>query len=312
MGANQKQSSKTVHYDDICYLCGHFSNRLLRIFPLNPDIILTTPASRRQVWYAVIAKLNLEIDVDVLASQLQFVKSERLLEVSYGTLPKFMMTILKRLGVKPHANHWYLDLYKVLFENPDIGPQLLNARNLDDLVPALAKFPRHLRNVSFASQFSNKYRVEEFLNRFHTIAHICNLKDPDHYLNSKIKIGCTPDRVLKLLVQEIEFSPPVLGSEDGLMYLGSVKAMQSVARRFNNCLETRIELAHCNAHQHYLLQLDEQEVVFSIQKLADNTWQFYEAEDKSNLFVDGAINERMHDILRKYNISTSERLSMIT
>jgi hypothetical protein len=45
--------------------------------------------------------------------------------------------------------------------------------------------------------------------------------------------------------------------------------------------------------------------------MADNTWQFYEAEDKTNLFVDGSIEEKMKSILRENNVSLTERLSML-
>lgn len=308
MGIKHDQS---VHYEDIRYLCGAFTKHILDIFPSNSDVILTTPAHRRQFWYAVIAK-NLNANLPLpSASQLQFMKSECLLELSFGSAPKFMATILKRIGVTPQVNQWYLDLYQVLTENPAIGHELVNIRHLSDVIPALAKFPSHLRNVGFVSKFHARQRAEDFLQKFNVLAGLINLDDPNHYLVSKMNSGCKPDRVLRLMYEDIKFSPAVLQKVDGLKYLGSVKDILDAAQSFNNCLENRIELAHCNAHQHYHLKFDGHEIIFSIQKLADNSWQFYEAEDKDDLFADGPIQEKMNEILQQNNVSISERISMI-
>lgn len=161
---------KSVYYEDIRYLCGDFTKHILDIFPSNSDVILTTPAHRRQFWYAVIAK-NLHANRSLpTASQLQFMKSEGLLELSFGSAPEFMAVILTRIGVTPQVNQWYLDLYQVLTENPVIGDELVNIRHLSDVFPALAKFPSHLRNVDFVSEFHARQQAEDFLQKLTVLA----------------------------------------------------------------------------------------------------------------------------------------------
>ena len=87
--------------------------------------------------------------------------------------------------------------------------------------------------------------------------------------------------------------------------------MKNASRAFNNCLIDRVDQAFCNAHQHYTLTHGDEEIVFSIQKLADNLWQFYEAEDKTCLFVCGDIEEKMKSILQANGVSLVDRLSIL-
>ena len=73
----------------------------------------------------------------------------------------------------------------------------------------------------------------------------------------------------------------------------------------------RVDQALCNAHQHYTLTHGDEEIVFSIQKLADNSQQSHEAEDKTCLFVCGDIEEKMKSILQANGVSLVDRLSML-
>ena len=312
MGAKSKRFNLTSsHEADIKYLCGNFSYKLLKIFSENPEVILVTPAHRRQVWYSVLSAPNFFENPQINVDSLQYAKSQNLIASAYGTSPSFMFTMLKRIGVKPQSPDWYQDLHRILDKKPDIGHHLINARNLVSTVEVLGKFPSEFQNVNFAGKFSRSERAEDFFAKFKVLSDFAKIEDADSYLHSKILAGCDPNSILQSIYEMITFQPPVLKQEEGLTYLSSVKALKDASREFNNCLMTRVDEAFCDAHQHYTLTFGEDQIVFSIQKMSNNTWQLYEAEDKTNLFVDGSIEEKMKSILQNNNVSLIERLSML-
>ena len=311
MGAKAVTSNKSAIYEaDIKFLCGMFSHQLLKIFSDKPEIILTTPAHRRQVWYAVLSSSYGKNEL-TLADQLQFTKSRALIEMAFGTCPSFMFTILKRIGVKPQHTSWYNDLHSVLSKNPTMGHDLVNSRHLSIVIENLAKLPTEMQNVSFAGRFHHTDRVDEFLVKLDALCKIAKIEDKTSFVAQKINQGCDPHSIIKDIYYKIKFQPPVLADEENLEYLGSVQQLRDASHKFNNCLMDRVDQAFCNAHQHYMLSFGDECIVFSIQKLADNSWQFYEAEDKTSLFVDGAIEERMNAILHKNNVSLTERLPIL-
>lgn len=312
MGVKLKKSNhSTTHDADIKYLCGLFSVKLLKIFSHNPEIILTTPAHRRQVWYSVLSAPNYSENFSNVADAFQFSKSQALIESAYGSMPSFMFTILKRIGVTPQTPDWYNNLHKILKGKPDIGHSLINSHTLISTVEILANLPPEFQEVNFARKFHKTDRAKDFIEKFKILCDLAKIENLNGYLQSRIMEGCDPSTIIQSVYHSIRFQPPVLKNEVGLEYLNTVKALKNAARAFNNCLMDRVEQSFCNAHQHYSLTHGEDQIVFSIQKLADNTWQFYEAEDKTSLFVHGAIEEKMNSILQKNNVSLVDRLSML-
>ena len=312
MGVKLKKSNhSTTHDADIKYLCGLFSAKLLKIFSHNPEIILTTPAHRRQVWYSVLSAPNYSENFSNVADAFQFSKSQALIESAYGTMPSFMFTILKRIGVTPQTPDWYNNLHKILKGKPDIGHSLINSHTLISTVEILANLPPEFQEVNFARKFHKTDRAKDFVEKFKILCELAKIENPKKYLGLKINEGCDPSTIIQSIYHSIRFQPPALKPEDGLTYLSTVKELKNASKSFNNCLMDRVDHAFCNAHQHYILTYGAEEIVFSIQKLADNSWQFYEAEDKTCLFVCGDIEEKMKSILQANGVSLSDRLSMI-
>lgn len=312
MGVKLKPINRTKTFDaDIKFLCGAFSQKLLSIFSHNPEIILTTPAHRRQVWYAVLSAPNASDDIPNIADAFQFSKSQALIESAYGTMPSFMFTILKRIGVKPQPRDWYNHLHQILNGKPDIGHSLINCNDLVSTVDVFAVLPPELQCVNFARKFHKPARAKEFFEKFAHLCAIAKIENPKKYLELKIQAGCDPSTIIQSVYHSIRFQPPALKPGDGLTYLSTVKELKNASRAFNNCLMDRVDQAFCNAHQHYILTHGDEEIVFSIQKLADNSWQFYEAEDKTSLFVCGEIEEKMKSILQANGVSLVDRLSML-
>lgn len=233
-----------------------------RVFGAASLIVALTETSRRQVYFAVIAHLELRGAIKQIAGDeakrlsliesLVLARSDDLICQHYGSCPKGFLRLLARLGDRAYSADVYLGLHHLLTVKPDLGRDLCELARQNDLSDGLvevlmsmsettlcARLARHFNSIDSYRQFCELYRIltgENELTEVH---------------RERLYNGEKPGHLLEALYLAIPFPEPQIAAP-GLRHIKNGADLVSISKRFKNCLHDYVAEAIRNVHQYYV------------------------------------------------------------
>lgn len=280
--------------------------KVTRLFP-GPfgAIYLLTEPTRRHVWNAFLSRKGNNADLarepEGLRQHLLNAPSHTLVAEAFGTCPAGYLSVLKRLPDQAAPISLYEELHRLLTEHPQLAMPLCNVRCLSHgLVTLLHTLPDSLRTVTLAEGFKSPEGYQHFLAAYRRLTGSGSL---DPKVVQQLKAGVKPARLINELYEQAPLPAPALPNTDRIRHLGTVRALLTAARDFQNCLGNWITEAHRNERQYYLARLtDGTSAVLEIKNDAPAGWRFGDLKAKSNEDVAGHLCEELLAYLSGFGI----------
>jgi hypothetical protein len=278
-------------------------------------IVALTETSRRQVYFAVIAKLQNSGELDSLEAseekrrrlveQLILSSSADLIAAYYGSCPKGFLRILTRIGDRARPADLYVDLHKLVAEGPGMAQELLSITHKkplsNDLVEVLMNIPPSANAARLAQHFDDVFDYERFINLYQILTTSEELSEKHR---TRICNGEKPSHLLEAIYLDLPFPEPAI-AVPGLRHVKSGTELVRVAKTFKNCLSGFVAEALKGEHQYYVWsKKDAPEVVACIQNEAPFGWFLSEMKLQDNRRVPSALNRELKSLLEHCGVRT--------
>jgi len=303
-------------------LCGQLEGAVTAIFgPLALLLVMTEP-SRRQVYFAVVARLEANgafkapgLDegwrADLL-TRLVISRNEDLIAYAYGNCPAGFPRLVGRLGDCARQPALYLELFGLLTVYPDLARSLLAAcqgRPLtDELIKLMRELPPTPLGVRVAARFE---AVEDYHKLMRPYQAITMSQQLTEVHMQRIAKGEAPGNLLEGLYLDLPFPAPVLNAP-GFTHIVDGHALVRTSREFSNCLAGYVAEALNNERQYYLWhQSEAPEVVFAINREGPFGWYLSEAKLVDNARLPRKLRQKLNDKLGGHGIRTDASVEMM-
>lgn len=279
-------------------------------------IVVLTETARRQVYFAVLARLQAMDSLAALASddakrralveRLLLARSEDLIADVYGTCPRGFVRLLARLGDQARRAGLYADLFSLVSDAPDLARELLVTAHReglpDGLVELMIDLPRTAQSVQLARLFHGQRDLEQFMEVYGFLTEEQSLRS-DHC--KRLLSGEKPDRLLESLYLALPFPAPVLSSPS-LRHISNGEHLASIATTFRNCLGNYVAEALRGDHQYYIWsKASAPEVVLCIRHEAPFGWYLAECQLADNERVPPCLKKELKALLAHCDIRTT-------
>lgn len=281
--------------------------------PLSMILVLTEPG-RRQVYFAVLARLPRILRLRVrdaghdwrpqMIERLLLDSNEALIEYAFGSCPPGFVRLLTRLGETARVSQVYTKLFDLLTEVPSLGTALVALPKdalKDELFDLLAVLPRTPRAVSLAQSFEHAAAYHRFMSVYCLLTGKATLA-AEHA--DRISAGETPAAVLQSLYHAQPFPPPAL-KIPGIRYIATGAELVEAAKALENCLGNFVPEAIRGERQYYIWENpSEPAVVFSITADAPFGWCFAECRLARNHRVPIRLKRELKGLIKAAGIRT--------
>lgn len=296
-------------------VCCQLEGAVSAVFgPLALLLVMTEP-SRRQVYFAVAARLEADGAFEApgldetsradLLTRLVVSRNEDLIAHAYGTCPPGFLRLIGRFGDCARKPGLYLELFGLLHAHPGLAKPLLAAcqgRSLtDDLIELMRELPPTPLGVRVATRFE---AVEEYRTLMRPYRAITMAQRLTEAHMRRIADGEAPAHLLEGIYLDHPFPAPVLNAP-GVSHVADGHALVRTARAFSNCLANYVAEALNNERQFYIWhQSEAPEVVFAIDSEAPFGWYVSEARLADNARLPRKLREALNGLLAGYGIRT--------
>ena len=296
-------------------VAGRLEGAVIKVFGrLAPILILTEPC-RRQVYFAVLAKLEADGKLKQhltderrksLVVQLLLARSDALIAEVYGACPPGFLRLIGRLGDRAHLARYYLELFDLLNGHPELVRALFavtKGEPLDhDLLRLILEMPRTAIGVRVAVMFTVPDVYHTFMNTYRVVAGADRLSE-EHM--ARIANGERPSRLLESLYLDIPFSAPAVVAPE-IRYACNGRALERLARVHKNCLAQFVAEALRDEHQYYLWEQEgKPAVVFSISRDTPFGWYVSGIRLAQNGSVPLDRKRELHELLEARGVRTN-------
>lgn len=288
--------------------------------PVSMILVLTEPG-RRQVYFAVLARLaedGLPDDANAgdiwrreLLERLLLQSDESLIAHTYGHCPAGFVRILRRLGNMARAPRIYATLFKLMSEDPGLASGLLagdHAPLPDPLIDLLANLPRVPQALSLAKSFGHPVDYSRFMSAYRLLTGERELL-ADHV--TRICAGEAPAALLQGLYHAAPFEAPAISSP-GIRHIATGAELVQASLDFHNCLANFVAEAIRGERQYYVWEKQgEPAVVFCICADRPFGWYLNEYRLAHNRRVPEALATELENLLQDLGIRTTGSLESI-
>ncbi len=287
--------------------------------PLSLILVLTEPG-RRQVYFAVLARLGKMLSGNDSASACQrrelledllLESNEDLVAHAYGSCPPGFVRIITRFGETARTPDAYITLFDLLREAPDLGPALLALPQpslTDHLIELLAALPRTSQAIRLAKQFEHIEGYRRFM-RVYSLLTGGNTLRADHA--QRICGGESPARLIERLYHGQPFPPPAVNTLS-FRYLANGAELVAASKAFNNCLRNYVAEAMRGERQYYIWEKrGEPAVIFSLNADAPFGWCLSECKLAGNARVPVHLARELESILEFSGVRTTGTLEQM-
>jgi hypothetical protein len=297
-------------------VAGPLVSAVKSVFGAAALIVVLTETSRRQVYFAVLARLQAMGGLAALATddakrqalveRLLLARSEDLIASAYGACPRGFVRLLARLGDPARRAGLYADLFTLVSDAPDLARELLAAARgeglSDNLVELMMVLPRAARSVRLARLFDDKHDLERFLQVYRFLTGEENLL-AEH--SQRLCRGERPDRLLDSLYLALPFPDPVICTP-GLRHVRNGEDLVTIAKTFRNCLGNFVAEGLRGDHQYYIWsRASAPEVVVCIRHEAPFGWYLAECQLADNERVPPRLKKDLKALLAHCGIRTT-------
>lgn len=297
-------------------VAGPLVSAVKSVFGAASLIVVLTETSRRQVYFAVLARLQAigglaALTTDdakrrALVERLLLARSEDLIAGAYGTCPRGFVRLLSRLGDQARRGGIYADLFTLVSDTPELARELLAAAQgeglSDNLVELMMALPRSAQSVRLARLFDDEHDLDRFMQVYRFLTGDENLR-ADHC--QRLCNGERPDRLLESLYLALPFPDPVI-STPGLRPVRNGEELVSVGKTFRNCLGNFVAEGLRGDHQYYIWSKPAApEVVVCIRHEAPFGWYLAECQLADNERVPPRLKKELKALLAHCGIRTT-------
>jgi hypothetical protein len=296
-------------------VCGSLEGAASTVFgPLALLLVMTEPR-RRQVYFAVLARLEKDGAFDApgldeatradLLSRLVLERNEDLIAQAFGSCPSGLLRLIGRFGDCARKPEIYTGLFRLLDAHADLAQPLLGAcqtRPLtDDMIELAQALPPTPLGVRAAARFEAMGEYRQLMRPYQAITGAAQLSEA-HI--QRIAEGEAPGNLLEGLYLELHFPTPVLCGPD-LTHIADGNALVHTAREFSNCLAGYVAEALKGERQYYIWRAPEAPaVVFSISAEAPFGWYLSEAKLAENERLPLKLRRDLHRMLVAAGVRT--------
>lgn len=278
-------------------------------------IVALTETSRRQVYFAIIAQLQISGELDSLGEseenrrrvveQLILSSSSNLISAYYGSCPKGFLRLLTRIGDRGRSADLYVDLHKLVTDVPCMANELLSItykKTLsNDMVEVLVKMSPSVAAVRLAQQFNDVFDYERFSYLYQILTGSEELSQ-EH--RARICNGEKPGHLLDAIYLDLPFPEPAV-AVPGLRHVKNGAELVRVAKTLKNCLSGFVAEALRGERQYYIWsKKDAPEVVVCIQNEAPFGWFLSETKLEGNQRVPSVLLSELKSLLEYCGVST--------
>jgi hypothetical protein len=289
-------------------VCGQLEGGVSAVFGHLALLLVMTEPSRRQVYFAVVARLEADGALEGpgldeatradLLTRLVVSRNEDLIAYAYSTCPTGFVRLIGRFGDCARKPALYLELFGLLTTHPDLAHPLLSAcqgRPLtDDLIELMRELSPTPLGVRVAARFEAVGEYRKLMRPYRAITMSQQLTEAHM---RRIAEGEAPGNLLEGIYLDSLFPAPVL-SAPGVTHIPDGHALVRVAREFSNCLAGYVAEALNNKRQFYIWHHSEApEVVFAIDGEAPFGWYLSEAKLVNNERLPRELRQELNDLL---------------
>lgn len=276
-------------------------------------IVPLTERRRRQVYFAVLARLEETVGIERLTKsadeRLSFVqglisdRSQDLIARWYGACPSGFLALLNRLGetaLPPRS-------YTILAEFAGAGPEMVRAllgqsqHQLisDEFLDTLDRLPRDPLAPAAARAVETSAMFRRFMDAYAVLTGSRHMRI-DHV--ARLARGERPEHLVEGLYLDVPFPPPVITGPD-FRHASSGKELVTLAGEFRNCLGGEVDTALRGECQFYCWGPPSHEpVVFSIFNDAPFGWCLQQCAYRGNARVPPAARQQLQVRLNDFGI----------
>lgn len=296
-------------------VCGSLEGAASAVFgPLALLLVMTEPR-RRQVCFAVLARLDAEGAFEApglderaraeLLSRLMLARNEDLIAQAYGSCPSGFLRLIGRLGDCARKPEIYTGLFGLLDAHPDLARPLLTVSQTapltDDLIELAQVLPPTPFGVRAAARFEWKAEYKRLMRPYQAITGAAQLTEA--HLR-RIAEGEAPGKLFEGIYLDLPFPAPILTGPD-LTHIPDGQALVRTAREFSNCLASYVAEALKGERQFYVWRRpDAPEVVFAIDSELPFGWHLSEAKRANNERIPRLLREELKALLEMQGVRT--------
>lgn len=283
--------------------------------PLTLLLLLTEPR-RRQVYFAVLAKMQASgafISGDFnehgraqLLTRFVMASNQDLIASAYGDCPAGFLKLVTRFGAYARSADIYLQLHALLQENPGLAQPLLDGCQgealKDDIIEMMGELPPTKLSVRVVQKFQSKEEFDKFMQPYTLITGSHRLSEAHM---RKIANGETAEGLMEKLYRDIPFPEPALSAPD-LTHISNGHGLRKAAKKFGNCMDQFLIKALDGRLQFYIWRPEKApEVVFSIRRDAPFGWHLKEHKLARNEPLPNELDERFMACLDDWGVRTN-------
>jgi len=307
-------------------VAGPMAQTVSRVFgDLSTVFVLTCP-KRRQVYFAVLAKLEHDgrlNDLDQeqrseLLVRLLSNKNDALIEYAYSSNPTGFVSIVTALGPTASPPSLYLALHSLVDDAPGLvaalRSKLQHATLSADMLAVLRQLPPKAESIELAAQFPDLKNFTEFLDTYRVLTGL-----PEISLEHQEKLLATgkPKEVLRDLYFSVPFPEPIIHGSLAVRHIRNGHELNEAAVRYDNCLACYVPEALNNDRQFYVFSRpDAKDVIFEIKNDHPFGWHLGQFKFAKNKRVPQHIADDLRSIVKQHGIvnlkSVEERINNLT
>jgi hypothetical protein len=248
-------SQLSLDNDFLLYnIAGPLAEAAKAVFGPLSSLLVLTERHRRQVVFAVLARLIESDVIDVIAGDettqaallhhLLTAKDKNLIAECYGACPQGYLSLIRRSGELALAPAFYTNLHDLLTCRPEISDVLVEAGNNHpilslDMLLLMRHMPPTRAGMRAAINFGTLRAYTRFKN---TYCVLTKSKDILPAYLDRIAAGESPAHVINALYMSLPFPEPILKAE-GFHHIANGKELFAAAKEFANCLDNYLENA---------------------------------------------------------------------
>lgn len=303
-------------------VCGQMEEAVSAAFGALGMLLVMTEPSRRQVYFAVLARLETEGAFEKsgltdtaraeLLTQMMMASNEDLMSYAYGTCPPGFVRLVARFGECARKPEMYAMLFEILNANPELAKPILAAcqgQSLsDDLILLMSELPATPLGVRVAARIGALEEYQELMLPYRLLTGSEQLTEAHMH---RIAGGEAPGNILKGLYLERAFPEPVLNIP-GVTHISDGQTLVRKGREFGNCVGDYVAEALNNERQFYIWRKpDMPDVVFAIDSEAPFGWFLSESRLAKNEWLQWELREELHALLEGQGVRTERSLKRL-
>lgn len=285
-------------------------------------ICILTQVARRQVYFAVLAKLQAdgkmaEIRSDEAArnellTRLLTARNDSLVTWAYGFCPPGFLSLVARAGERARKPEYYLDLHTFLQEHPELATPLQGTTKgqalSDDAIAILKRFPRTPLGVKAAARFETCAELGRFLRAYEAITGANQIQE-GHL--RRLASGETPAHLVEKLYLDIPFPEPFLRNP-AVRFVQNGRQLVRVAKENTNCLANYVPEAMSGRLQYYTWASSSgATVIFSITREVPFGWYLSECKLPGNDQVPSETQNELRRLLKECGVNRSKSVEKL-